>query len=456
MLQLTFKQTDSEIIVRAAATVLFNSLTRCGVRSVNVSELAEQPQYGFTASAATEPVGPKLVRITDLQDGQIDWNSVPYCECAEPSRYLLRDNDLLFARTGATTGKTHLVKNPERAVFASYLIRLRPRKGVLASYLHSFFQSDNYWAQISEEKEGSAQPNVNGEKLSALEVPFVEPALQQAISEFLRCVRSRQDGRRTHLPDLPPPLDKQRRVVERIEELATQIHEARMLRQQAAEEADALVASETNSLFVGDAMHRWPTKSLGEVAEIRSGVTLGRTLTGPVVRLPYLRVANVQDGHLDLNEMKEIEILESEAGKWKLQYGDLLLTEGGDWDKLGRGTVWREEIPNCIHQNHIFRVRTRPDEFVPEFVAKLISSPVGKAYFQEASKQTTNLASINQRQLKAFQVFQPPISEQRRIVAELDSLQTKVHALQRLQVETAAELDALLPAILHRAFKGEL
>jgi type I restriction enzyme S subunit len=253
-----------------------------------------------------------------------------------------------------------------------------------------------------------------------------------------------------------PPLAEQRRVVSRIEELAAQIHEARTLRLQVAEETEALVASETNSLFTDNEMLRWPTKSLEEVAEIRSGVTLGRRLTGRMVRLPYLRVANVQDGHLDLAKMKEVDVLESEADKWKLQRGDLLLTEGGDWDKLGRGTVWREEIPNCIHQNHIFRVRTKADEFVPEFVSRLISSPVGKAYFQEASKQTTNLASINQRQLKAFRVFQPPLPEQRRIVSELDALQAEVDALKELQRQTSEELDALLPSILDRAFKGEL
>jgi type I restriction enzyme S subunit len=253
-----------------------------------------------------------------------------------------------------------------------------------------------------------------------------------------------------------PPLAEQRRVVARIEEVVAQIHEASALRRQAAEEAGALVASETNALFTGNGMRRWPTRSLGEVSEIRSGVTLGRRLTSRTIRLPYLRVANVQDGHLDLTEMKEVEVLESEADKWKLQRGDLLLTEGGDWDKLGRGTIWREEMPNCIHQNHIFRVRTRPDEFVPEFVSKLISSPGGKSYFQEASKQTTNLASINQRQLKAFRVFQPPLPEQRRIVAELDALQAQVDALKRLQAETSVELNALLPAILDRAFKGEL
>jgi type I restriction enzyme S subunit len=253
-----------------------------------------------------------------------------------------------------------------------------------------------------------------------------------------------------------PPLAEQRRVVARIEELAAQIAEARTLRQQAVDEAEALGASETNARFTGEGMLRWPTRRLDEIAEIRSGVTLGRRLIGPTVRLPYLRVANVQDGYLDLAEIKEVEVLETEAEKWKLQQNDILLTEGGDWDKLGRGTVWREEIPDCIHQNHIFSVRARSEAFVPEFVSRLISSPVGKSYFQGASKQTTNLASINQRQLKAFPVFQPSLSEQRRIVAELDALQAQVDALKRLQVESAAELDALLPAILDRAFKGEL
>lgn len=84
-------------------------------------------------------------------------------------------------------------------------------------------------------------------------------------------------------------------------------------------------------------------------------MTLGRSLNTDTINVPYLRVANVQDGHLDLNYIKYIDILESELEKWELLSGDILLTEGGDWDKLGRGTVWHDEIPNCIHQNHIFK-----------------------------------------------------------------------------------------------------
>ena len=174
------------------------------------------------------------------------------------------------------------------------------------------------------------------------------------------------------------------------------------------------IRDSTNAIFSNDELLKSPTYLLGDIAEIRSGITLGRPLTGKTVSLPYLRVANVQDGYLDLSIIKEVSLLESEVDKWKLKFGDLLLTEGGDLDKLGRGTIWRGQIKNCIHQNHIFRLRVNTNEFYPEFLAAVIGSPTGKTYFQAASKQTTNLASINQRQLKAFPVFKPSLPAQKR------------------------------------------
>jgi len=252
MLKLTFKQTQAEIMVRAASTVLFNALSRSGYPLVSLSQLSEEPQYGFTASAEPENIGPKLVRITDLQDGGINWNTVPYCKCDKPEQYLLEANDILFARTGATTGKTHLVKQAENAVFASYLIRLRPKSNVLPEYLYFFFQSDAYWSQISEEKEGSAQPNVNGKKLINIQIPLVDDNIQSEISKFLAVVRERQDGSTKQLPNLPPPLEDQRRVVLRIEELAAKVGEARGLRSDATKEAEVLAKSAMRQLFKSD------------------------------------------------------------------------------------------------------------------------------------------------------------------------------------------------------------
>ena len=252
-----------------------------------------------------------------------------------------------------------------------------------------------------------------------------------------------------------PPLDEQRRIVARIDTLAERIAEARGLRAEAVEEVVLLLSSCMNR-FLSSGRHDWRWVILDEIAEVQAGVTLGRTLAGETISVPYLRVANVQAGYLALEQIKEISIYPNELTKWTLQENDILLTEGGDWDKLGRGTIWKNEIPDCIHQNHIFRLRCTSDKINPNYLIALINSSYGKSYFQAASKQTTNLASINQRQLKSFRVPLPPLDEQRHIMAYLDALQAKVDAVKALQAETAAELDALLPSVVDKAFRGEL
>lgn len=248
-----------------------------------------------------------------------------------------------------------------------------------------------------------------------------------------------------------PPLAEQRRVVSRVDAAARGIREAQQLRNDVEARSAALGDSLANAVLskLGAAS---PKRPLGECAQVQSGVTLGRELKGRTVRLPYLRVANVQAGHLDLSSVKEIEVYEHEAAKWLLRDGDILLTEGGDWDKLGRGTVWRGEITNCIHQNHIFRLRVDPAEFDPDFLSAYIGSPIGKAYFQAASKQTTNLASINQRQLRAFPVPVLALERQREIVKELGAVKSLVAEAAPRTAEIRQQLDALLPAMLDRAF----
>lgn len=164
----------------------------------------------------------------------------------------------------------------------------------------------------------------------------------------------------------------------------------------------------------------WSVRPLDELAEIGSGVAINRsrTKTNPV-ELPYLRVANVQDGYLDLSEIKTVEIASSKVKRYLLKPGDVLMTEGGDYDKLGRGTVWRGQIQPCAHQNHIFRVRANQDELNPYYLSAVTGSDYGKQYFLRNSKQTTNLATINKTQLRNFPVPCPPVEEQDRILERL-------------------------------------
>jgi type I restriction enzyme, S subunit len=161
----------------------------------------------------------------------------------------------------------------------------------------------------------------------------------------------------------------------------------------------------------------WNIVPLASVAEVRTGISKSnqRRLAVPV-QIPYLRVANVQDGYLDLSEIKSINVEQHDVTRYLLQEGDVLLTEGGDFDKLGRGAVWKAEIPNCLHQNHVFAIRTHRDELLPHFLSVLANSFHGKSYFLKCSKQSTNLASINSSQLKSFPVVLPPIGEQHTIV----------------------------------------
>src|SRR5688500_3640898 len=140
-----------------------NSELSEGWTKATLAELVEDIDYGFTAKASSSPVGPRLLRITDIQAGAVRWESVPYCRIPRDraNRYKLRSGDIVFARTGATTGKSFLIKSCPEAVFASYLIRVRPSAAILPEFVAQFFQSASYWTQVSENVSGSAQPNCN-------------------------------------------------------------------------------------------------------------------------------------------------------------------------------------------------------------------------------------------------------------------------------------------------------
>jgi len=201
----------------------------------------------------------------------------------------------------------------------------------------------------------------------------------------------------------------------------------------------------------------WLWASLDMLGEIASGVAKGskRDPDVAVREVPYLRVANVQRGFLDLSEVKTILATERDITDLTLKAGDILFNEGGDRDKLGRGWVWRDEVANCIHQNHVFRMRPYLQEVLPELISHH-GNTFGKTWFQNAGKQTTNLASINMGMLRMFPVPLGPADEQRE---SLNQLQQQIEQIDR-QVQ-AVELglkhsSAQRQNILRAAFAGEL
>ncbi len=153
---------------------------------VKLGNYSKNISYGYTDSANEKRIGPKFLRITDIQDGYVDWSNVPYCNCSEKefAKYKLIDGDIVFARTGATTGKSYLIKNPPISVFASYLIRVSINENYHPEFVSNFFKSSIYWMQINSQISGSAQGGVNAKKLSNLKIVLPELNEQQKISKF--------------------------------------------------------------------------------------------------------------------------------------------------------------------------------------------------------------------------------------------------------------------------------
>ncbi len=170
-------------------------------------------------------------------------------------------------------------------------------------------------------------------------------------------------------------------------------------------------------LFLGLPGH---AARLKDVATIQTGLTLGKDYgSQELTAYPYLRVANVQMGRVDASTIAHVAVPEREAVRSTLRAGDVLMTEGGDIDKLGRGVVWNGQIEPCLHQNHVFAVRCK-DVILPEFLASWLSGPVVREYFYLTAKKTTNLASTNSTTLGKLPVVLPSLAEQGRILRDIE------------------------------------
>lgn len=189
--------------------------------------------------------------------------------------------------------------------------------------------------------------------------------------------------------------------------------------------------------WFGDVPSHWEVRPLKAVSVIQSGVTLGKDYGAQQTQsFPYLRVANVQAGFVELSDVKTIRVPVPEARRSMLAVGDVLMTEGGDPDKLGRGCVWDGQVSPCLHQNHVFAVRPDQQRLEPAFLSAYMGTSYARAYFQSTAKQTTNLASTNKTKIGRLQVPLPPMDEQRAILTAVAAeTQPVTAAIARLEAE---------------------
>lgn len=291
---------------------------------------------------------------------------------------------------------------------------------IFPEYLLRYLKSNYGNVQIRNNTQGSVRDSLKYEGLESIQIPL-------------------------------PPLDDQKRIAE----VLTRAEKLIARRKESIRLLDDFLKSTFLEMFglSGTDYEKWEVEPLSKNTEIVSGITKGKKYKSIILReVPYMRVANVQDGHLNLAEIKTIEVTEAEILQYKLMKGDLLLTEGGDPDKLGRGAVWNNEIAECIHQNHIFRVRVKENSINPIFLSALMASKYGKSYFLRAAKQTTGIASINSTQLKAFPLIKPPLTLQNKFAGIVE----KIEALKAKYSMSLAELENLYGSLSQRAFKGEL
>jgi len=178
---LTFLTDEEQIKYQIKNTIILRYLFDKFKTTSKLESLIEDTQYGYNASALKSGKN-KFLRISDITDGKVDWESVPFCDCTDQDTYLLNTEDLLVARTGGTTGKSFLISNPpEDSVFAGYLIRMRANKQNNPKFINLFLNSYIYWSQIVSLNKGDFRPSVNATKLKNLILPKVDIAIQNEV-----------------------------------------------------------------------------------------------------------------------------------------------------------------------------------------------------------------------------------------------------------------------------------
>ena len=386
---------------------------------VKLGDVAERVDYGLTASAKEDNEGPRFLRITDMQDDAVDWSTVPSCECSEKEfkENELSVGDIVFARTGATTGKSFLIRHlPRPSVFASYLIRVRPTDEVDSKYLAYFFKSPQYWFQITAMAEGAAQPGVNSSKLKELEIPL-------------------------------PPLPEQKRIAAILDKADA----IRRKRQQAIQLADDFLRAVFLDMF-GDPVTNpkgWKTACLEELVKVVSGATPSKSNDAywagefPWVSPKDMKSVEISSSIDHVNQV----VFERENLK-KLPVGSVLI--------VVRGMILAHTVPVGITTTEVainqdIKAFVSSGRVLPEFLLWFLLSQ----HANLLSKVTTaahGTKRFDMVDLLGLPVFVPDIGAQRKFVSIVGSYK-----------ETLAELDwshknalQIFNSLSQKAFSGQL
>jgi type I restriction enzyme S subunit len=359
------------------------------------------------------------LRITDIQDDHVDWNSVPYCKIASSDlpKYRLGSGDIVFARTGATTGKSFLVDDPPESVFASYLIRLRLLdKDLAPEFVALFFQTAGYWQSIKDGSAGSAQGGFNASKLGALSIPY-------------------------------PPLPEQRRIVGILDEAFAGLATAKANAEKNLHNARALFESHLQSVF-SQRGKGWVEKRFDEVCAITS--TLVDPRKKEFLDLTHVGAGNIESKtgvFVDLRTAREEGLI---SGKFLFDKSMVL------YSKI-RPYLMKVARPDFsgLCSADMYPLAPLPNVVTRDYLFHLLLSKQFTDYAIQGSARA-GMPKVNREHLFEYRVWLPDVKNQKLLAANLDSLHEETQRLAAIYQQKLAALEALKKSLLHQAFSGEL
>lgn len=325
-----------------------------------------------------------------------------------------------------------------------------PSRAITRDWLFWWLRSQRH--ELLAAGKGGTQSNISQTVLKAWPIPIAPRSEQERIVTAIEEAFSKLDAGEAGLRTVRQLLKRMR------EAILTAAVTGRLVSQDPTDTPAAKLlgveAAEPDG--VPELPPSWAWTELGVIAEVVGGVTKDskRQSDASFVEVPYLRVANVQRGFLDLETITTIRVAPEKAAQLELQRGDVLFNEGGDRDKLGRGWVWEGQIASCIHQNHVFRARLSGG--VEPKLVSIWGNTFGRGWFEDRGKQTTNLASLNLKTLKAFPVPIAPVEEQSRILAEVERQMSFLDACERAVDVGVDRAAGLRRSVLKAAFEGRL
>lgn len=328
----------------------------------------------------------------------------------------------------------------EPAVFSTGFAIVRAND-VSAAYLYYALLSEHFLFDVEAHSTGVSYPAINASDLMKLKILIPTLVEQQEIAKHLDRETARIDGL----------IGRKTRFIELLRE-----KRQALITHAVTKGLDPNAPmKDTGVEWLGDVPAHWKVTRLKFIASVQTGVAKGKDNAGrDTIEVPYLRVANVQDGYLALDDVTRIEIPREDVARYRLQYGDVLMNEGGDFDKLGRGHIWKCEIDICVHQNHVFAVR--PTKISSAWLNTFTSSTFAQFYFMSRAKQSTNLASISSTNIMELPIPLPPESEQDDLLQYIISETNRIDTLISTTESSIELLKERRSALITAAVTGQI